>query len=343
MEVESSRITKDKCWYGIDFIKILAAILIVFMHTYNSDMGSFGGWIKCVLSTASVPFFFIVSGFLFRSGLDRSLSSGGAIGEQEWFKRYEVRLIRMYLVWSFITFPVAVRVVNMGHPEYGIAMKVLYHLRLFFLTGSIGIYWYLLALIICAPVIRWCYRKGLLGILLAISVLLYIWGCVYNSPANNHKPIFEILHVVFGSERNFLNEGFFYIVTGFLIPVNKVGKVKFIRALSLCFLLFSIVLRSLEYQFLGSNYVEALVAFSLFLTAVTFCYGFISGISLKLRKLSVAIYLLHFPFILLFDFHLTKGTLLDFPITLSFSILVYYIVSFVFPKFSSLLFGYARS
>ena len=343
MEAGSSIITKRQCWYGIDLFKILASILIVFMHTYNYDMGAYGSWIKYVLSTACVPFFFIVSGFLLRNGLDKSMSDGGVDCEKKWFKRYEFRIVKMYLVWSIITFPVALLVVNRGHPEYRLGMKVLYHLRLFFLTGSIGVYWYLLALMICAPIIRWCHRKRLSYILLVISVILYIWGCVFNSPANNHKPLFEIIHVVFGSERNFLNEGFFYLLLGFLIPAHKIENKIIWKSLSVFFILGSIALRTMEYQFIGSNFLEALVAVSMFIVALAFGYHLISGISLEFRKTSVGIYLLHFPFILLFDFYLTKGTVFDFSITLAFSVLVYYIVSVMFPGLSKLLFGYSRS
>ena len=36
----------NKTWYGIDLFKVLAAVLIVNLHTYNLDWGTPGLWVK---------------------------------------------------------------------------------------------------------------------------------------------------------------------------------------------------------------------------------------------------------------------------------------------------------
>ena len=79
------------------------------MHTYNADLGSCGDWVKQVLSTACVPFFFIASGFFFRRGMDRSSGAPGAENHEiEWFRNYLSRLVKMYLAWTLLSLPVAV-------------------------------------------------------------------------------------------------------------------------------------------------------------------------------------------------------------------------------------------
>ena len=55
---------KNDVLFGIDAMKLLCAFLIVYLHTYNRDWGAVGKWIHVNLSTAGVPFFFIVSGAL---------------------------------------------------------------------------------------------------------------------------------------------------------------------------------------------------------------------------------------------------------------------------------------
>ena len=330
-----------KTWYGIDLFKFIAAILIVFLHTYNSDWGAAGDWVRQVLSTACVPFFFLSSGFLFRRGLEKSREKGGDLGEKAWFKHYLTRLLKMYLVWTLLTLPVAFLIVNRGHPDYGTAMKVLYHFRLFLLTGSIGFYWYILALILSVVVIYWFHRKGLDAFLLAISFLLFIWGCFYNSPLNHRQPYFEILHIVFGSERSFLNVGLFYVLIGFLIPKQYPAReAGFWRWAILSFFIAAIVIRTLEVCFLRMNFTTVLVAVGAFAVALCFDFTRLAAVSLELRKLSVGIYLLHCPFILSFDFYLRRGTLVDFPVTLAFCFVAYYSVTRIAPQLSPLLFGY---
>lgn len=330
-----------RIWYGLDLFKFCAAVLIVFLHTYNSDWGFTGLWIKEVLSRAGVPFFFLTSGFLLRYGIDKALEQGGEEGEKRWFGKYMSRLIKIYAAWSIITLPIAFLIVNRGHPNYGILMKIAYHFRLFFFTGSVGFLWYILALIISAVIIHWFYRKKRTGLLVFISILLFLWGCAYDSPLNKQQPYFEILHIVFGSTRNFLNVGLFYMLAGFLFPMPQVSTVSGIkRYLPVVLLLASILIRSFELTFLKTGFTTMLVAFSVFLVALSFDYRCIAPLSLELRKLSIGLYLLHVPFILSFDFYLTRGTIIDFPLSLIFSFVTYYLLTRLAPKISSLLFGY---
>ena len=331
----------NKTWYGIDLFKLIAAVLIVYLHTYNLDWGTPGLWVKQVLSTACVPFFFISSGFLFRRGLMRGGEKNGAWGETAWFKHYLARLLKIYFAWTLLTLPVAFLIVNRGHPDYGAALKVLYHFRLVFLTGSIGFYWYILALILSVIVVYWFHRKGQDRLLLGIATLLFLWGCLYNSPLNHRQPWFEILHVVFGSERSFLNTGLFYVLIGFLFPHRFFESRAGFRGWgALAFLTGAILVRTFETKYFHTNFTPALVAVGAFAVAMGFDFQKLSGISLEMRKLSIGLYLLHCPFILSFDFYLRKGTLLDFPLTLAFSIIVFYTLSRFAPRLSSVLFGY---
>jgi hypothetical protein len=62
--------------------------------------------------------------------------------------------------------------------------------------------------------------------------------------------------------------------------------------------------------------------------------------SLHVRKLSTAIYLGQFPFLLVFDFYLRKGTILDFSLAVIFSITLYLLVINLLPKkWSDIIYG----
>lgn len=336
---------KDKVSYNtIDLFKLFAAVLIVFLHTYNGDLGVYGDWVNKVLSKACVPFFFLCSGFFLKKGMEQSLLSGGTEKEDLWFKKYIWRLVRMYLAWSVLTIPVAIMIVKRGHPEYGLGMRLLYHFRFFFFTGSIGIYWYLLALIICAVVIRWCSKRNLLHALLPFSFLLFLWGCAYDSPLNRDQLIFRFLHILFGSERNFLNVGLFYVLLGFFGDSVCLSRQRNCHKVTIVLLfVISVFLRTWEVSALGTNYTQALVAISTFLLAKTSGSASAKPFYIASRHLSTGLYLIHFPIILLFDYYLRKGTLIDFPITLLISLLVYCLLANLLPlKLSEVILGHQK-
>ena len=281
-----------------------------------------------------------MSGFLFRQGIEKSLMEGDD-KERLWFKKYLLRIIKMYGIWTILTLPIAFLIVNRAHLDEGNWIKILYHFRLIFFTGSIGYYWYLLTLIISAGIIRWFYKRKRTLMLLIIASLLFLWGCAYDSPLNKQQPYFEILHVVFGSTRNFLNIGLFYMLIGFLFPAPKTTSDPGVKKrLSLFCLLVSVSIRTVETVCLKTHCTIAFVAISALFVAFSFNFNSISRISEELRKLSIAIYILHCPFILSFDFYLRKGTLIDFPLALAFSLVAYSLLTRLLPKYSEVLFGY---
>ncbi len=96
----------------------------------------------------------------------------------------------------------------------------------------------------------------------------------------------------------------------------------------------SIVLRSLEVKYLHTNTLQALEATLLFLIAININQDTfkLKSYSIQMRQLSTAIYLEHFPFILLFDFYLRRGTVIDFSMAILFSITCYYVLNRFLPK-----------
>lgn len=303
-------------------MKFVCSFLIVYIHTYNHDWGVIGEWFYTNLSPVGVPFFFIVSGFLYAKGLKN------ASEQKHYFKRYFKRMVYMYLFWTVITFPVDWMNVCIAHGDYNFVWKVIYQVRCFFFTGSLGIYWYLLALIYNSIIIYYAQKWDKLFLLYVISFFFFVIGVLYNGGLIRQTIIGDIIYVVIGSERNFLNVGLFYMCMGvFLFKKRFVMRKRF----TIFLLVLSVVLSTILNSISSYRIMQAPIAFLLFMFAIQFEFVKSKRSSMRLRKWSTVIYLGHFPFILIFDYYLMRGSIIDVPISILFSFVLYYSISKVFP------------
>lgn len=308
---------------GLDFFKLIGAFLIVYLHTYNRDCGLTGNWFLHVIASIGVPFFFIVSGFFYGKGLQRTNFS------IDYFKRYFHRILVMYIAWTLITLPVSWLCVVRGHPEFSLNFKIVYLFRMIFLSGSCGVYWYVLSLLYGSAIIYFFMKRRLSKLLFVISVILFAVGVWYDSPYNNHNVLLQGIHVVLGSERNVLNVGLFYMCIGYFFATREV-KIKPLY-LILLFIGFA-VLRTYEIRLLHINCLQAILAIILFLYALN-CHIKISDEnSIMMRKLSTVMYLVHYPFILLFDFYLRRGSIIDIPVAICVCLIAYLIITKGLPQ-----------
>ena len=325
----------NKIYHGVDILKLFFAISIVFMHTYCWDMGKMGSVFVKMVSASGVPFFFLCSGFFLKTGLDRNLEKDE---KGNYYRKYFERLVKMYLSWTILTLPIAFFIIIKAYPATSIAFRALYWIRMFLLTGSIGVYWYILALIICSFLIFFAEKNNLTLFLFIVSIVFFLWGEFYNSKFNCGQFYFEWIHIAFSSTRNFLNTGLFYIFLGYYISKFSLHCFfidhKWIIGVML---VLSVLFRMWEISSLNTNYGIVLLSISLFIAALSIesnCS------TVYIRRLSIGLYMIHFPFILLFDYYLKKGTLIDFPITLLFVFLVYIIINHILPrKYSLVLLG----
>lgn len=325
--------TEKKLLKGIDVLKLICAFLIVFLHTYNRDGGMLGNWFYRVIASIGVPFFFIVSGFFFARGLRRTNWSF------DYLKVYLDRIIKIYVAWTLITLPVSWLCVVRGHGDYSFSLKVIYLFRMIFFSGSCGIYWYVLAMICSCPIIYYFTRKGWEMYLYIVSTLLFIVGVWYNSPYNDNNIVFLFIHAVFGSERNFFNVGLFYMCIGYIFAVNE-SRLKFKSTFIYSLLIIAIIFRSYEVNLLHINLLQALLAALFFIMALNLAVNISNEKSMILRKLSTTMYLIHYPFILLFDFYLKRGTLIDYPMALCFCFVGYWMMTKFFShKLQQILLG----
>jgi serine/alanine racemase len=324
----------------VDAMKLFFAIAIVFMHTYCHDFGILGERITQIVSQSGVPFFFICSGFFFNKGLNRCNDSRD---KDLYLKRYLLRVLKMYISWTIITLPIAVYIINKAYLGQDIFFKIVYWIRMFLLVGSIGVYWYLLAMLISALLIYYFMKINKLFLLFVISFFFFVWGIFYYTKLNVGQLYFEWIHILFGSPRNFLNVGLFYMLIGNFFSILESRKN---NCFNHCFLVpfliisISIFIRYLEVKYLQTSFGVALIASACFYFSISYSLKLSQQTSFAMRFLSIGIYLLHFPFILVFDFYLSRGTIIDFPVTLLFAIVIYFILKLAFPsQISRMLLG----
>lgn len=313
-----------KIYPWLDVAKLACAFLIVYMHCYCYDLGGLGLWIKDIVSSVGVPFFFITSGYFFSKGLM------SAENQKRYLERYVNRIIIMYTVWSVLTIPVAWMNLGFAHPDYGILMKITYLIRGFLFSGSLGIYWYVLSLICVMPIIFYFHSKHEIKLLSVVAVALLIIGILYNGGMLNNSPLYTVIHVIFGSERNFLNVGLFYLCIGYLIGQyeEKLPKLPVIYA---CLFAFSLLIDTYLHNISNLRFMQAFSAFSLFNFCRVLKVDLPDTVARKCRSISTAIYLTHFPLILVFDYYLKRGTWVDFLTVTLISIALYEIVRRILP------------
>ena len=334
-----------KVYYnGIDFFKLICAFLIVFLHTYCYDWGNLGFVINNGITNIGVPFFFIVSGFFFGNGLIKQNSEKE---RKKYFWNYEKKLIIMYAIWSVVTLPISIYNLYMAKGKMSIVMYILYIVRGFFFSGSLGIYWYILALIYGALIIFVFKKFNKEKVLYIISLAFFIYGLLYNGEIINPDSIlYKLIDIPFGSERNFLTVGLLYMNIGVIFS-NNVKKITRLysnnnHSISVTWVLLLVftALKILEIFFLPIHFLQAFQAIALFLIAMNTKFSFLDGKTQNIRKASTALYMLQFPFILLFDYYLKRGTLIDFPLTCAFCLVVWLILSKILPKkVNRMLFG----
>lgn len=207
---------QTQIFYGIDFFKLLFAILIVFAHTYCNDLGYIGDGIRNIFSSAGVPFFFIVSGFFYVRGLSKSDNP------KEYMVKYFKRILKLYLTWTVISLPLAWHLIVVSHGDYSLPLKIIYLIRSVLFSGSIGVYWYILSLLYLSVILYIVYvHEKLEKILYASAVIFFVVGVIYAACDPDRNLLFHCIHAVFGSERNFLTVGLIYTSIGYYFALHS--------------------------------------------------------------------------------------------------------------------------
>lgn len=167
-----------KIYPSLDIVKFIMALLILTQHTANEWAHS-TGLVHAFfgLGNFAVPFFFACSGFLFFSKFDTLDNQG----QKDYYKKWSIRIGRMYLVWSLIYFCFVFagwvdRGLNWGQPA-----QYLHRALVFSTYATI---WFLPALWIGVSIVYWMRRHCIKAVFWTTAVLLLIVGNLFGSYSN---------------------------------------------------------------------------------------------------------------------------------------------------------------
>lgn len=248
---------------GIDFFKLICALMIICMHTLNYNSNVYLQIFNKVICGMAVPFFFITSGFFLQKGLTNTDD------KKSYFLSYLKRLGTLYLIWTVITLPVSIYVIKMSHPDANIIICFMLLIRNIFFVGSLGIYWYILALMLDSIVLYFCNKYNNKKTVFFISIILFLIGILYNSNIiGQNNFVYNAIHIIFSSERNFLNVGLFYVLIGSYLQQRENDLLCINRNLILFLFFIVVLIKYIETIYLNINCVQCLEAILLFLFAI---------------------------------------------------------------------------
>lgn len=156
----------------LDIFKFIFCIMIIAIHTnLLYDFSEDTNWyITHLVLRLAVPFFFIVSGFLYGTKILQKNANISLI-TKKYFKRLLIPLI-FWLIMGFIP-EVIKRDCNVIQ-----TIKELYKNILFYPYGAL---WYIYSLLIAIPILSLFYKKGKYLLPIIIGFFLYIFALLGNS------------------------------------------------------------------------------------------------------------------------------------------------------------------
>lgn len=280
----------------VDYCKFLFALCIVGIHTNTlSDT-----IVYPLLFRIAVPYFFIASGFFIGNKLYD-------VGIEEFKWGVIKRLLTKLIVFEPISIVlISIQLYRQGLQCHDMLTEITQHI-LFYPYGAL---WYIqaliVALLICVPLLKYLRIKWiLLG-----SFLLYLFALL----CNNYYFLSKILNIdkfidnyleIFVSPRNGIFVGLLYVSSGIAIAKYK----NILQSLKPQFLFLTIILFGvLLFEANCLKYQEFADDRGLFLTYVFYVpslfictaswYGNSLPLASLLRKLSISIYLLHQPILM---------------------------------------------
>jgi serine/alanine racemase len=298
-----------KTYTGLDLFKLIAAVLIVLLHTIENN-NWYANEIKFVFTRFAVPFFFIASGFFFNKGLNN------ASDKKAYFFKYEKKIIILYAIWAliiYLPFEIQAYFIKYTNENYLTILLILF--RRFFIVGP-GPFWYLLSMILASAVLFKIGQNKNSRIIIMIILGLFL-NITYNSFRDFFSSyyifnaFFKLIDLFYSWSNNFLMTGIPFMGIGCLLSKYEhyLEKKQFLNKISVTVLLIiSTFLRVLEYniptlcnnnclQKYSINFAFIFQAFFFFILAKKITLKINNESPKTIRQLSAFIYFSH-PLIL---------------------------------------------
>lgn len=280
-----------KHYYGLDLGKIIAAILVISIHTvpFAAYEGTYIYKVWSILSSMAVPFFFICTGFF----IGERLKNDGI----ELLIKKSISFCKIYLLLTLCYLPLTIyRYVVEGR---GLVKSIIFFIRGLVVFGNHGWSWQLWYLLCVSYSLAFLYILYKWGIkkknIWIIALALYVIGTFFNVKPDLEDIIpgidsfYHIYKMLLGEGRMFC--GLIYIMIGMEIDHFKIPRKSLCAlALMICFLICVFIS---EFFWRIALVILTFFAFSIFLNME----GGVLIPKLRLRKLSSYIYYNHMYFV----------------------------------------------
>lgn len=304
--LKTAAVNADKQNNAIDLAKFICAVFVVAIHVppFGSTDGStlfsyFNFFIQDYLARIAVPFFFITSGyFLFKKTDLNNFDIKPA-------KQYVLKLIKLYLIWSLIYFPV--RLGSIITDKKGILHGIITYFKDFVFSTSYSHLWYINALIFATVVISLLLYKRVKPVfIIAGGGIFYFLGLFGQSWFGFLEPlrgtfIWDILKGIQGiitTTRDGLFDGLIFVGIGMLFAYYEIRLSKKQALTGLGISLMLLFAESFGLQYLGFSRSHDTYLF--LIPTAFFLFAVIRNIQLpdnknykKMRTLSSLIYFIH--------------------------------------------------
>ena len=208
----------DRRYYSIDALRTVAIVSVILIHTrpFYGWAGSIGYTADFAIDTFSrfaVPFFFIVSGYLFAAKIRET-------SVVEYYPRYAKRIVAIYVLGTLLALPVAIvqdlgQAILLDEPFVSSIGGLLSPLGLLYYGDSVSTpLWFLTALLYSVTLVAVFEYYGKTRLLVPLSACLYLVGILGQLPT----PLVPI------ETRDALFYGLFCVVLGVGIQHRTDGR-----------------------------------------------------------------------------------------------------------------------
>lgn len=293
-----------KYYNGIDVARVIAAFLVVCVHTdplmTYSTTGNY--FLVSVLARLAVPFFFVVSGFFFGKKLHVDKPFGSDL--QMLFSILK-RLLTIYIAWMLIYLPLQFLAwVRSGESwTYWLSF-----LQKSIFEGSYYTLWYLTALIFATAFSYTLFKLLKPETVLLVTLCLFIVGTLLQSYYDvwQVKDLFASYYAIFLTTRNGLFFGSFFVSLGIFISKRK-STLSQRWNIGLFFI--SLLLLSFEaFQLQHLDFTKGSGMWLMLVPATYFLFKVLQNLHLRdgkflryLRPFSLLVYVSHGLFLIVFN------------------------------------------
>lgn len=304
---------QDVCLTGLDLTKLIAAVMIVLLHSgiiytysYSQDL-----WLTNVVTRWAVPFFFMASGYFMPADLRKLL-------------RYILRILVWDVVWTLLY------ILLFGTGWDGIWDKV-------FPDNTVVVpFWYFPSLLACMVLVYLGKKvfRGNYTVLLVLAALLYLGallGDAYSGLCPDN-PLYQLNNSIWGGgTRNGFLFGTLFVCLGSFLHDCRYTE-SFLRVVPRAALVCGVVLFFLFAAFEATLFdrFQTGVDFNVTLFSVPFALSIFllslqcripRSVSLVLRKLSTLLFIVHWFFVQRVPYEAFQNSALRFCLILALSLL----------------------